>query len=178
MVGQLADQGPAQGVQAGLVRALAGGEHERARRLYQAVTVATACGMVDVVLTTSGDSGASLLNLLAVVACTLVLDLALIPAHGVARGGRGLVGRRTRKEPAPPWQPHRRYGLRPFGRPHPGGAPRTRLGGGMTGPPVLVTDLPRSGASWAGKMPLPEATWRTSTSRSTRNTRPAAALGC
>src|SRR5690606_31562258 len=109
VVGQLANQGLAQAVQAGLVRALADGERERARELYQAATawlvvltwplwlayaglapwllrvfgpsygaaapialvlagtmmVATACGMVDVVLTAAGHTGVSLLNLLA-----------------------------------------------------------------------------------------------------------------
>lgn len=160
VVGQLANQGLAQSVQARLVGALAGGELARARELYQAATiwlvlltwpvwvayaalapwllglfgpayeaaapvalvlagtmmVATACGMVDVVLTAAGHTGTSLLNLLAAVACTLALDLALIPAHGALGAIAGWSGGVIVKNLLPLWQLHRRYGLRPFGR--------------------------------------------------------------
>ncbi|MCK2213217.1 polysaccharide biosynthesis C-terminal domain-containing protein [Actinomadura sp. ATCC 31491] len=160
VVGQLANQGLAQAVQARLVSALAGGELARARELYQAATiwlvlltwpvwlayavlapwlltvfgpgygtaapvalvlaatmmVATACGMVDVVLTAAGHTGASLLNLLAAVACTLALDLALVPAHGALGAVAGWSGGVLVKNLLPLWQLHRRYGLHPFGR--------------------------------------------------------------
>ncbi|GAA2211294.1 flippase [Nonomuraea monospora] len=160
VVGQLANQGLAQSVQAGLVRALADGERERARELYQAATawlvlltwpvwlayavlapwvlrlfgpsyavaapvalvlagtmmVATACGMVDMVLTAAGHTGVSLANLLAAVGCTVLLDLALIPAHGALGAVAGWSGGVIVKNLLPLWQLHRRYGLHPFGR--------------------------------------------------------------
>ncbi|MBF8188858.1 lipopolysaccharide biosynthesis protein [Nonomuraea sp. K274] len=160
VVGQLAGQGLAQAVQAGLVRALACGDVRRARELYQSTTiwlvlltwplwlvygalapwvlrlfgptygsaapvalvlagtmmVATACGTVDVVLTAAGHTGTSLLNLLAAVACTLALDLALIPSHGALGAVVGWSGGVLVKNLLPLWQLHRRYGLHPFGR--------------------------------------------------------------
>lgn len=160
VVGQLANQGLAQAVQAGLVRALADGERERAGELYQAATiwlvlltwpvwlayaglapwvlrlfgptygsavpvalvlagtmmVATACGMVDVVLTAAGHTVFSLLNLLAAIGCTVLLDLALIPAHGALGAVAGWSGGVLVKNLLPLWQLHRRYGLHPFGR--------------------------------------------------------------
>ncbi|SEG99105.1 Membrane protein involved in the export of O-antigen and teichoic acid [Nonomuraea solani] len=160
VVGQLANQGLAQAVQARLVAALADGERGRARELYQAATiwlvlltwpvwlayaalapwvlglfgpsydsavpvalvlagtmmVATACGMVDVVLTAAGHTGTSLLNLVAAVGCTLVLDVALIPDHGALGAVAGWSGGVLVKNLLPLWQLHRRYGLHPFGR--------------------------------------------------------------
>ncbi|MEV0614929.1 lipopolysaccharide biosynthesis protein [Nonomuraea sp. NPDC050404] len=160
VVGQLANQGLAQAVQAGLVRALAEGEHERAGRLYQAATVwlvlltwpvwvayaalapwvlrifgpsygaaapvalvlagtmmlATACGMVDVVLTAAGHTGTSLANLLAAVGATVLLDLALIPSYGALGAVAGWSAGVVVKNLLPLWQLHRRYGLHPFGR--------------------------------------------------------------
>lgn len=160
VVGQLANQGLAQAVQAGLVRALADGERERARELYQAATawlvvltwplwlayaglapwllrvfgpaygaaapialvlaatmmVSTACGMVDVVLTAAGHTGVSLLNLLAAIGCTVLLDLALIPAYGALGAVAGWSGGMLVKNLLPLWQLHRRYRLHPFGR--------------------------------------------------------------
>ncbi|MFG3439164.1 lipopolysaccharide biosynthesis protein [Nonomuraea sp. NPDC047897] len=160
VVGQLANQGLAQAAQPRLVRALADGELERARELYQATTVwlvvtgwpawlgyallapwvlrlfgpeyvagapvalvlaatmmiATACGMVDVVLTAAGHTRASLGNLAVAVAATVALDLALIPAHGALGAALGWSGGMLLKNGLPLWQLHRRYGLRPFGR--------------------------------------------------------------
>ncbi|NBE93658.1 polysaccharide biosynthesis protein [Nonomuraea sp. KC401] len=78
--------------------------------------VATACGMVDVVLTAAGHTGASLRNLLAAIACTVALDLALIPAHGALGAVIGWSGGVLVKNLLPLWQLHRRYGLHPFGR--------------------------------------------------------------
>ncbi|WP_246083273.1 lipopolysaccharide biosynthesis protein [Nonomuraea diastatica] len=160
VIGQLANQGLAQAVQARLVRALTEGERARAGELYQTATVwlvlmtwpvwlgyaalapwllhllgpsygqaapvalvlagtmmvATACGMVDVVLTAAGHTGASLLNLLAAIACTLTLDLALIPSYGALGAVIGWSGGVLVKNLLPLWQLHRRYGLHPFGR--------------------------------------------------------------
>ncbi|MEO3793453.1 polysaccharide biosynthesis C-terminal domain-containing protein [Nonomuraea sp. B10E15] len=160
VVGQLANQGLAQAVQARLVRALAAGERARAGELYQTATVwlvlmtwpvwlgyaalapwllhlfgpsysqaapvalvlagtmmvATACGMVDVVLTAAGHTGASLLNVLAAIACTVALDLALIPSYGALGAVVGWSGGVLVKNLLPLWQLHRRYGLHPFGR--------------------------------------------------------------
>lgn len=160
VVGQLANQGLARAAQPRLVRALADGELERARELYQATTawlvvttwpvwlgyallapwalrlfgpeyadgtpvalvlaatmmVATACGMVDVVLTAAGHTTASLGNLVTAVAVTLALDLALVPAHGALGAALGWSAGVLLKNALPLWQLHRRYGLRPFGR--------------------------------------------------------------
>ncbi|WP_214326055.1 lipopolysaccharide biosynthesis protein [Nonomuraea sediminis] len=78
--------------------------------------VATACGMVDVVLTAAGHTTASLVNLAIAVACTVVLDLALIPPHGALGAVLGWSGGVLVKNLLPLWQIHQRYGLRPFGR--------------------------------------------------------------
>ncbi|MGW5681129.1 lipopolysaccharide biosynthesis protein [Nonomuraea sp. NPDC003754] len=78
--------------------------------------VATACGMVDVVLTSAGHTTTSLANLLAAVGFTVLLDLALIPAHGALGAALGWSGGVLLKNLLPLWQIHQRYGLRPFGR--------------------------------------------------------------
>ncbi|NRQ34441.1 lipopolysaccharide biosynthesis protein [Nonomuraea sp. NN258] len=83
--------------------------------LAATMMVATACGMVDVVLTAAGHTGAALGNLVAAVACTIVLDLALIPAYGATGAIAGWSGGVLVKNLLPLWQLHRRYGLRPFG---------------------------------------------------------------
>ncbi|MFI7636658.1 lipopolysaccharide biosynthesis protein [Nonomuraea sp. NPDC049400] len=160
VLGQLANQGLAQAVQARLVTALANGERARAGELYQAATlwlvlltwpvwlayaalapwllrlfgpsygsaapvalvlagtmmVATACGMVDVVLTAAGHTGTSLLNLVAAIICTVALDVALIPVHGAFGAVLGWSGGMLVKNLLPLWQLHHRYGLHPFGR--------------------------------------------------------------
>ncbi|MEV4164388.1 lipopolysaccharide biosynthesis protein [Nonomuraea dietziae] len=160
VVGQLASQGLAQAAQPRLVRALAEGDLQRARELYQVTTmwlvlltwpvwlgyallapwllrifgtgydealpvalvlagtmmVATACGMVDVVLISAGHTSASLANLVAAVGVTVLLDLALIPAHGALGAAMGWSGGVLAKNLLPLWQIHQRYGLRPFGR--------------------------------------------------------------
>lgn len=84
--------------------------------LAATMTAATACGLVDVVLTAAGHTTSSLLNLVAAVACTLVLDLALIPAHGALGAAIGWAGGVLVKNALPLWQLHHRYGLHPFGR--------------------------------------------------------------
>lgn len=84
--------------------------------LAATMMAATACGMVDVVLTAAGHTTASLVNLCAAVACTLVLDLVLIPAHGALGAALGWAGGVLVKNLLPLWQLHRHYGLRPFGR--------------------------------------------------------------
>ncbi|MEU4545412.1 lipopolysaccharide biosynthesis protein [Nonomuraea dietziae] len=78
--------------------------------------VATACGMVDVVLISAGHTSASLANLVAAVGVTVLLDLALIPAHGALGAAMGWSGGVLVKNLLPLWQIHQRYGLRPFGR--------------------------------------------------------------
>jgi len=77
---------------------------------------ATACGMVDIVLTAAGHTTASLLNLLAAISCTVVLDLILIPAHGALGAALGWSAGVLVKNALPLWQLHHRYGLRPLGR--------------------------------------------------------------
>ncbi|WP_336207957.1 lipopolysaccharide biosynthesis protein [Nonomuraea sp. LPB2021202275-12-8] len=77
---------------------------------------ATASGMVDVVLTAAGHTTASLRNLVTAVACTVALDLVLIPAHGALGAALGWSAGVLIKNALPLWQLHQRYGLRPFGR--------------------------------------------------------------
>ncbi|MEV0591691.1 lipopolysaccharide biosynthesis protein [Nonomuraea cavernae] len=84
--------------------------------LAATMMVATACGMVDVVLTAAGHTTASLLNLVAATAITIALDVALIPAHGALGAALGWSGGMLAKNLLPLWQLHHRYGLRPFGR--------------------------------------------------------------
>ncbi|MEU8245264.1 polysaccharide biosynthesis C-terminal domain-containing protein [Nonomuraea sp. NPDC048916] len=93
--------------------------------LAATMMVATACGMVDVVLTAAGHTTASLLNLVAATAITIALDVALIPAHGALGAVLGWSGGMLAKNLLPLWQLHHRYGLRPFGR-HSLGALRIR----------------------------------------------------
>jgi O-antigen/teichoic acid export membrane protein len=68
------------------------------------------------VLTAAGHTGTSLANLLAAISCTVLLDLALIPAHGALGAVAGWAGGVIVKNLLPLWQLHRRYGLHPFGR--------------------------------------------------------------
>ncbi|WP_343952614.1 lipopolysaccharide biosynthesis protein [Nonomuraea longicatena] len=84
--------------------------------LSATMMLATACGMVDVVLTSAGHTTASLLNLVAALAVTVLLDLALIPTHGALGAALGWSGGVIVKNLLPLWQIHHRYGLRPFGR--------------------------------------------------------------
>ncbi|MFC4122197.1 lipopolysaccharide biosynthesis protein [Nonomuraea zeae] len=97
--------GPAYGSAAPVALVLAG-----------TMMVATACGMVDVVLTAAGHTGTSLLNLLIAITCTVALDLALIPGLGALGAVVGWSGGVIVKNLLPLWQLHRRYGLHPFGR--------------------------------------------------------------
>src|ERR1044072_5922925 len=82
-----------------------------ARVLAGTMMLATACGMVDVVLTAAGHTTASLLNLVAAIACTVALDVALIPVHGAFGAVIGWSGGVLVKNLLPLWQLHRRYGL-------------------------------------------------------------------
>jgi O-antigen/teichoic acid export membrane protein len=84
--------------------------------LAATMMAATASGMVDVVLTAAGHTTASLRNLVAAGACTVLLDLALIPAHGALGAALGWSAGVLVKNALPLWQLHHRYGLRPFGR--------------------------------------------------------------
>jgi O-antigen/teichoic acid export membrane protein len=86
--------------------------------LVLAVTmmVATACGMVDVVLIASGRTGASLANTACAVAVTIVLDVLLVPSHGALGAALGWAGGVLAKNLLPLAQISRSYGLQPFGR--------------------------------------------------------------
>ncbi|WP_037970171.1 lipopolysaccharide biosynthesis protein [Streptosporangium amethystogenes] len=83
--------------------------------LAATMALATACGMADVVLTAAGHTGASLTNLAAAVATTVLLDLLLIPSLGSLGAALGWAGGTAVKNLLPLWHIHRRYGLRPFG---------------------------------------------------------------
>lgn len=84
--------------------------------LSATMMIATACGMVDVVLTSAGHTTTSLVNLLAALGVTVLLDLLLIPSHGALGAALGWSGGVLVKNLLPLWQLHQRYGLRPFGR--------------------------------------------------------------
>ncbi|MEU0570642.1 polysaccharide biosynthesis C-terminal domain-containing protein [Nonomuraea sp. NPDC005983] len=84
--------------------------------LAATMMVATACGMVDVVLTAAGHTTLSLLNLIAAIIVTVALDTALIPAQGALGAVLGWSGGVLVKNLLPLWQLHQRYGLLPFGR--------------------------------------------------------------
>ncbi|MEZ0073380.1 lipopolysaccharide biosynthesis protein [Planotetraspora sp. GP83] len=84
--------------------------------LSATMMVATACGMVDVVLIASGRTTASLVNTASAVAATIVLDVLLVPSHGALGAALGWSGGVLVKNLLPLVQISRRYGLRPFGR--------------------------------------------------------------
>ncbi|WP_433245651.1 lipopolysaccharide biosynthesis protein [Streptosporangium sp. CA-135522] len=83
--------------------------------LAMTMMFATACGMVDVVLTAAGHTGASLVNLVAAIAVTVALDAWLVPACGALGAALGWAAGMLVKNLLPLWGVHRRYGLRPFG---------------------------------------------------------------
>ncbi|MEV7806626.1 polysaccharide biosynthesis C-terminal domain-containing protein [Microbispora sp. NPDC088329] len=83
--------------------------------LSATMMVATACGMVDVVLVAGGRTAAGLANVTTAVAVTVVLDVLLVPAHGALGAALGWSGGVIVKNLLPAVQVHRRYGLRPFG---------------------------------------------------------------
>ncbi|GAA4561352.1 lipopolysaccharide biosynthesis protein [Planotetraspora kaengkrachanensis] len=89
------------------------------------MVVATACGMVDVVLIASGHTAASLANTGCAVAVTVVADVLLVPSHGALGAALGWSAGVLVKNALPLVQISRRYGLLPFGR-HSAGALRLR----------------------------------------------------
>ncbi|MDF5754805.1 lipopolysaccharide biosynthesis protein [Spongiactinospora sp. TRM90649] len=78
--------------------------------------IASACGMVDIVLTAAGHTTASLANTAAAVAVTVAADLALVPEHGAVGAALGWSAGVLVKNLLPLLHLHHRYGLRPFGR--------------------------------------------------------------
>ncbi|MEV5741632.1 polysaccharide biosynthesis C-terminal domain-containing protein [Microbispora rosea] len=96
--------------------------------LSATMMVATACGMVDVVLVAGGRTAASLANVAVAVAVTIALDVLLVPAYGALGAVLGWSGGVLVKNLLPAVQVHRRYGLLPLGlrRPAPATAARMR----------------------------------------------------
>ncbi|MEV4455376.1 lipopolysaccharide biosynthesis protein [Microbispora sp. NPDC049633] len=96
--------------------------------LSATMMVATACGMVDVVLVAGGRTAASLANVTVAVAVTIALDVLLVPAYGALGAALGWSGGVLVKNLLPAVQVHRRYGLLPLGlrRPAPATAVRMR----------------------------------------------------
>ncbi|GLW07300.1 hypothetical protein Misp01_24300 [Microtetraspora sp. NBRC 13810] len=84
--------------------------------LSATMLAASACGMVDVVLTAAGHTTASLAHIAAAVAVTVTLDLALIPGYGALGAALGWSAGVLVKNLVPLLLLHRAYGLRPFGR--------------------------------------------------------------
>ncbi|GAA4597716.1 lipopolysaccharide biosynthesis protein [Planotetraspora phitsanulokensis] len=80
------------------------------------MVVATACGMVDVVLIASGHTAASLANTACAVAVTIVADVLLVPSHGALGAALGWSAGVLAKNALPLVQISRRLGLLPFGR--------------------------------------------------------------
>lgn len=83
--------------------------------LSATMMVATACGMVDVVLVAGGRTAASLANVTTAVAVTIALDVLLVPAYGALGAALGWSGGVIVKNVLPLVQVSRHYGLRPFG---------------------------------------------------------------
>ncbi|MFF4773859.1 lipopolysaccharide biosynthesis protein [Microtetraspora fusca] len=84
--------------------------------LSATMMIASACGMVDVMLIASGHTTASLVNTACAVAATVVLDVLLVPGHGALGAVLGWSGGVLLKNLLPLAQISLRYGLRPFGR--------------------------------------------------------------
>ncbi|WP_228636822.1 lipopolysaccharide biosynthesis protein [Microtetraspora sp. AC03309] len=84
--------------------------------LSATMMVASACGMVDVMLIASGHTTASLVNAVCAVTATIALDVLLVPVHGALGAALGWSGGVLVKNLLPLVQLSRRYGLRPFGR--------------------------------------------------------------
>lgn len=84
--------------------------------LSATMMVASACGMVDVMLIASGHTTASLVNAVCAVTATIALDVLLVPVHGALGAALGWSGGVLVKNLLPLVQISRRYGLRPFGR--------------------------------------------------------------
>ncbi|WP_246239816.1 lipopolysaccharide biosynthesis protein [Acrocarpospora corrugata] len=78
--------------------------------LSATMMIATACGMVDVVLIASGRTTASLVNIVSAVTVTIVLDLMLVPSMGALGAALGWSGGVLVKNVLPLVQLH---GLRP-----------------------------------------------------------------
>ena len=73
--------------------------------------IATACGMVDVVLVAGGHTTASLANIALSTALTVILDIFLVPAHGALGAAFGWAGGMVLKNLLPLVQILRRYEL-------------------------------------------------------------------
>jgi O-antigen/teichoic acid export membrane protein len=77
--------------------------------------LATACGMVDVVLIAAGHTTSSMMNILGAIMVTVALDIVLIPSHGALGAALGWSGGMLVKNLLPLLQIARLYDLRPFG---------------------------------------------------------------
>ncbi|MCG5216874.1 oligosaccharide flippase family protein [Streptosporangium soli] len=84
--------------------------------LAATMMVASACGLVDAVLTAAGHTAASLANMMAAIAVTVAVDLVLVPVHGALGAALGWSAGVLTKNLLPLLRLHRTYGLRPFGR--------------------------------------------------------------
>lgn len=84
--------------------------------LCATMLLATACGMVDVVLVMAGKSSWSLWNALTAFAVNLGLDLLLIPSHGIVGAALGWASAILIGNLVPLAQVRFALGLHPFGR--------------------------------------------------------------
>ncbi|WP_248961687.1 lipopolysaccharide biosynthesis protein [Sphaerisporangium perillae] len=83
--------------------------------LAATMMLATACGMVDVVLIAAGHTASSMANILGAIAVTVALDVVLVPSHGALGAALGWSGGMLAKNLLPLFKIARLYGLRPFG---------------------------------------------------------------
>ncbi len=83
--------------------------------LAATMMLATACGMVDIVLIAAGHTASSMMNVLSAIGITVALDVALVPSHGALGAVLGWSGGVLAKNLLPLIQISRRYKLRPFG---------------------------------------------------------------
>jgi O-antigen/teichoic acid export membrane protein len=84
--------------------------------LAGAMLVATACGMVDMVLAMGGRTWWNLSNVGLALAVMLVVDAVLVPAHGALGAAVGLASAVLANNLVPLAQVSRGLGLHPFGR--------------------------------------------------------------
>ncbi|MDG6105406.1 lipopolysaccharide biosynthesis protein [Dactylosporangium aurantiacum] len=104
------------------------------RLLSATMMVATACGMVDVVLAMAGRTWWNLANVGLALLTMLVLDAVLIPRHGAAGAAVGLCAAVLVNNLVPLVQVVRGLGLHPFGR-------ATLLAGGLAASCFAVPQL-------------------------------------
>jgi O-antigen/teichoic acid export membrane protein len=112
-----------------------------------AMLVASACGMVDMVLAMGGRTWWNLANVALALVVMLGVDAALIPRHGALGAAIGLAVAVLANNLVPLAQVRRSLGLHPFGRATLSAA---GLASGCFGPPLLLPPALRVAATGVG----------------------------